>query len=189
MPIKASLRDLLRQRTAAAHDALEITPLMQVISGGAPTVGEYQDFLEGHLSMHAPLEAALLAWLPKDWCELRLVKAHWLRDDLQALGCVAPPAPAHAPDITSQAQAMGILYVLEGGTLGLQVVRKRMQTDHPACTAASRFMVGYGSETGRNWLAFLDRLERLPTQTWPQALDAACATFAAFHRQFRSTKP
>jgi heme oxygenase len=183
-----SLRTLVRERTASAHEALEILPLMRTIASGVPSLPDYRRYLALQWRLHAPLEAALPQWVPESWRALRLVKAGWLLSDLQALGALRP-APGEAADIGSAAQALGILYVLEGGTLGLQVVAQRMRCDHPARATAFRFMTGYGSETGSNWRRFIARLEELPQAQWPRALDAACDTFAAFQRQFALDSP
>lgn len=196
-----SLRSLLRQSTASAHLALEATPLMRAMSGGAPSANQYLDYLHKQLQLHAVLEVALRPWLPPEWCELRLVKAQWLRGDLLELGDMVTPGDTSdaveshagpgesAPRIACEAEALGTLYVLEGGTLGLQVVRKRIQAGHPGEAMASRFLVGYGIETGPLWRTFVDKLEGLPVSAWPAAVHSACATFNAFHRRFESTSP
>ncbi|MBC7939706.1 MAG: biliverdin-producing heme oxygenase [Chitinophagaceae bacterium] len=187
--IGSSLRELARQSTAAAHSALENTPLMRVISEGVPTGIQYRAYLSLQMRLHGPLEAALRPWVPADWRERRLLKTRWLRSDIETLGLMPDSTPADGPHITSTAEPLGVLYVLEGGTLGLQVVRKRMHLDDPTCAAATRFMAGYGADTDPNWRAFLECLEDLPTHTWPHALDAACDTFAAFQRQFSRSTP
>ena len=188
----SSLRDLLRQRTRAAHDALEATATMRAFATGSLTARQYRDYLTRQLQLHAPLEAALSRWVPAGFAELRLRKSEWLRADLQTLGGPAIDAPARVPPITSSAQAWGVLYVLEGGTLGLQVVRKRFQADqqadqhadHPALQGAGRFLHGYGADTGRHWRVFVAALEALPESQWPGTVAAACATFTAFHDRF-----
>lgn len=181
-----SLRDVVRQRTAQAHRALEAVPLMRAIAGGFPTEGDYRDYLAGHLWLHGPLEVALMPWVPKGWQSTRLIKAQWLLGDLLAAGGADQPAHGSPVAIGSEAEALGALYVLEGGTLGLQVVRKRMQATGSGPCVASRFMLGYGDATGSNWRDFCAQLDVLPKAGWPQALTAACATFSAFHRHFAS---
>lgn len=175
-----SLRNLLHERTAPDHQALEDTPVMRAFAGGHPSVPEYLDYLARQHRLHAPLERALAAWLPPDWVAQRLRKAAWLRRDLRALGVPDDAAEAEITPVASWAEALGVLYVLEGGTLGLQVVRKRLQADHPALHAAGRFMVGYGPDTGRQWRAFVQVLEQLPPAQWPAAVGAARSTFASF---------
>ena len=175
-----SLRDLIRQSTNVAHEALEDTVVMRAFSGGAPSIAQYRDYLVRQLRLHAPLESMLAGWVPADWALLRLSRSAWLRSDLAALGVAPDARPAALPAVGSWAEAVGVLYVLEGGSLGLQVVRKRMQHDHPALGQAGRFMLGYGSDTGRHWRVFVDRINTLPAAQWPLAVHAANQTFAAF---------
>ena len=180
-----SLRDLVRQETRPAHEALEATSLMQAFSSGAFSAAQYRHYLGLQLSLHAPLEVALAAWWPTADAALRLCKSDWLRADLAQLGGT-PSAATALPTIRSQAQAMGVMYVLEGGTLGLQVVRKRLQHAHPALQGADRFLRGYGADTGLRWRNFVAALDALPAAQWPAATAAACATFAAFQSEFES---
>lgn len=161
---------------------------MREIATGSPTEDVYRDYLAGHLWLYRPLEAALMPWVPTGWGPTRLVKARWLLDDLLAVGGADQPAHDSAVAINSEAAALGVLYVLEGGTLGLQVVRKRTQASGPGPCAGSRFMLGYGESTVSNWRDFVAQLNVLPEASWPQTLNAACATFAAFHRHFTSLR-
>ncbi len=52
-----------------------------------------------------------------------------------------------------------MLYVLEGSTLGGQVIRKRLLARGQAMTGLS-FLDPYGPETGRRWKDFLAVLQR-----------------------------
>lgn len=182
MKSAASLRDLMRQSTTAAHAALEDTGVIRAFSTGAPSVAQYADYLLRQLRLHAPLESMLADWMPADWTPWRLRRSTWLRSDLRALGVAPDTRPAALPTVGSWAEAVGVLYVLEGGSLGLQVVRKRMPADHPALGEAGRFLLGYGSDTGRHWRAFVERIDTLPAAQWTLAVHAANQTFAAFLR-------
>jgi heme oxygenase len=157
---------------------------MRAFATGSPTVTAYRDYLARQRQLHAPLEGALRAWLPPDWAALRLLKTQWLGSDLAALGTAPAERPVAVPAVGSWAQALGVLYVIEGGTLGLQVVGKRLAQDHPALGSAGRFMHGYGTDTGRHWRAFIAALDTLPASEWPSATRAAIATFEAFLRHF-----
>jgi heme oxygenase len=81
-----------------------------------------------------------------------------------------------------------VLYVLEGSTLGFQVVRKRLPADHLALTVAGRFLLGYGPETGARWQSFQGELAALPRADWSAAAAAALATFAAYHQHFSEAR-
>jgi heme oxygenase len=81
-------------------------------------------------------------------------KSHLLAADVAALdGPVISFEKAALPDLKTRAGALGCLYVLEGATLGGQVicrlVRDRHGSDFP-CT----FFAGYGRCTGAMWRDF-----------------------------------
>jgi heme oxygenase (biliverdin-IX-beta and delta-forming) len=185
----STLRASLKEATASAHSELEATPIMRAFASGLPSAANYCEYLARQWQLHVPLEDALRAWLPADWSALRLRKAQWLHDDLRALGTVPEDRPAKVPHVGSWAQALGVLYVMEGGTLGLQVLGKRLSEDHPALGAAGRFMHGYGAETGRHWRAFIGTLDTLPANEWHAAAQAADATFLSFIRHFSQARP
>ena len=185
MNSRSSLRDAVRSQTAAAHRALEATPLMCAVSAGDPSEVDYRDYLARQLAVHAPLEAALRPWLPARWRESRLEKSRWLQDDLRSLGASGAAMTATPAEISSEAEALGTLYVLEGATLGLQTVRRRIGTRR---LGGSRFLLGYGEATGASWREFVAHLETLPRAAWPQAQEAAAETFAAFQRRFMAPR-
>jgi len=94
------------------------------------------------------------------------------------------PLPAF-PVPASRAEALGMLYVLEGSTLGGRELAKRL--DHlfgPGTIAGRRFFSGRAADTGRAWRAFLDRLERaeIDAATSAEVIAAAQETFAAFEQ-------
>jgi heme oxygenase len=181
---RSSLRDLLRTGTAAAHADLENTPLMRAFALGDPAPDEYRDYLVRQLRLHRGLESSLHNQVPDDWSRLRLSKSAWLEADLRALDAPCDARAAAVPAVQSWAEALGAMYVIEGSTLGLQMVRKRLRPDHPAAQAAGRFVAGYGAESAHHWRAFVAALECLPERDWTVATTAARATFDSFHRVF-----
>lgn len=179
-----SLRKLLRERTIVAHADLERTPLMQAFATGDPDQCRYLDYLGRQLRLHRGLEFALSSHVPAEWAGTRLSKSAWLAADLRALDTPCDVPAATVPVIRSWAEALGALYVIEGSTLGLQAVRKRMRPEHPARRGAGRFVEGYGDQSAQQWRAFLGSLETLPGNEWAAAERAACATFEVFHCVF-----
>jgi heme oxygenase len=170
------------------HAALERTPLMLALAADSLSIPAYCRYLLLQWRLHAPFEASIWRWLPPDWAALRLRKSEWLCQDLQSIGARPVESFTPAGGIDSWAQAMGVLYVLEGSTLGLQVVRKQLQDKHPALQHAGRFMLGYGPDTGRHWRAFLAQFESLAEAEWPLAEEAASATFDHFLEEFSSVE-
>jgi heme oxygenase (biliverdin-IX-beta and delta-forming) len=189
-PLRSSsgLRSALREVTAAAHRELEQMPLMRKIVEGSPALDDYVDYLSRHWRLHAPLEASLRPWVTATWAAERLVKAEALAADLAQLGHSPAGASERTPHIDRPGAAWGAAYVLEGATLGLNMVTKRLPSTHPAHTEAGRFMRAYGDRTGERWAAFLLELEALDRTEWPAACKAALATFKAFREVFEEPR-
>ena len=161
------LRDRLRAHTRAQHERIEARlDLPESIR----TRDDYARVLSLLYGFHAPLEAALLLHEPalaKVGVELSdRRKAHKARADLQFLG-VDPTAIwfefcADLPAIPTWRHAIGSLYVIEGSTLGGQVIARhlgehlRLQSD-----LHLGFFSAYGSRTGMMWRNFVTALNAL----------------------------
>ena len=188
----ADLRSWLRASLAARHDHLESLPLPARMASGGAGPEDFTRYLLTQLRLTRALEPAIEPWLSPEEARARLVKGDWIAADLYALG-IAPaqlhdlPVPAH-PDIRSTAAALGALYVLEGSTLGLAVLGKRMRSEQSILfTRASRFLTAYGPDSGRMWKQFLASLSGLPRQGWAETQAAAAATFDLAIQLFEET--
>ena len=185
-PSRPGLRDLLRAQTADQHTALEATPLMQAFAAGTDDLRYAYEYLSRQYRLHRGCEAVLSAVVPEDVSSVRLAKACWLAQDLERLG--HPPAgpAATVPAVDTWPSALGMLYVIEGSTLGLQKVRRDLAAaGSTGWPTASRFVRGYGDATASRWREFLRLVEALPTEHWPFAIAAAKGTFAAFLDTFQ----
>lgn len=175
---------MLRTATAAQHMALEARLPLTHRDLDQTT---YQRIIEAYYGFHVPLQQLMerLSGATAPGCERRKLPA--LRRDLQALGLSiaqidALPRCAELPVLETTAQLLGIMYVMEGATLGGQVLR-RMIAERLSIQAdnGGEFLDVYGRNTGRLWKAFL---EQLAAFDYPdhnqQTVDAACATFGCF---------
>lgn len=149
----------------------------------------YRNLLMAYHGFHAPLERRLAAYLP-ELDQPRRAKAPALVQDLRALGLTsgevdALPHCQALPEVEHAASALGVMYVLEGSTLGGQVLKRamaeRLAIDH-SCGGA--FLDVYGAETGSLWRSFLHCLECYPASPEQQAstVQAAIETFACFEQ-------
>jgi heme oxygenase len=177
-----TLREELRNATSARHSALEGTELMNLFTGPALTRAVYADYLNRQWQVHSVMEAALAPWVPPGWVQSRLVKVAWLTQDIAAIGSNLPVRRSLAWSVPTEAtEALGAMYVLEGATLGVQIVARRA----PEVTAsARRFLDGYGPHTGARWREFLVALEAVPSPAHAQVCRAAVDTFDAFQALF-----
>lgn len=152
--------------------------------------------MQAYHGFYAPLEAALqeATGLSADFDLHPLYKTATLRDDLLALGLTATgladlPVCPELPRLDSAAACLGVLYVLEGATLGGQVLSReihaRLGLD---ASNGAAFLDVYGVDTGRRWRAFLVHLCSRPLDAAECAVVVAAAqqTFRCFERWLES---
>jgi len=177
------LREALREHTRIQHARLEER---LAIERRVRDRDAYVDLLKRFHGFYVPVEARLAAFTPAfrehgiDLTER--FKATNLLRDLKVFGeYVSEPAdPDLLPDLSTFPHAVGCLYVLEGSTLGGQVilrhVRQSLRIDEHNGAA---FFSGYGPRTGAMWQAFLKFLGALPFEPaeTAQAIAAARETF------------
>ncbi|MFJ7882024.1 biliverdin-producing heme oxygenase [Pseudomonas sp. NPDC096917] len=149
----------------------------------------YRRLLAAYFGFYQAIEHSLQcsAWVPPGFDLHARLKTPALEQDLQALN-INPQTLALCPSLPalhSQASVLGVLYVLEGATLGGNVLRKQV-AEHLALDAHNgcAFLYVYGEATGRNWKSFLDFLNAVPldAQARTQAVEAACSTFSCFEQ-------
>ncbi len=183
----------LRTGTAVMHIALE--KRLPFFSDSLD-VQAFQRLMQAYYGFYRPLETALQvsAYMPEDF-DLRMrLKAMTLDRDLQAMGLSEQaledlPACRDLPVIDSAAACLGVLYVLEGATLGGQILRREIASrlDLGAENGAA-FLDVYGASTGRRWRDFIDYLGSRPMDADERkaVVTAAHTTFSCFERWLQS---
>lgn len=175
---------MLRAATATRHKSLEARlPLTH------PDLDQhtYARIIAAYYGFHVPLQRRIDAFLGPHGVDPERQKIPALRKDLQALGLNQAQIDALAlcdelPGLDAQAHLLGIMYVMEGATLGGQVLRRiiaqRLSID---ADTGGEFLDVYGRDTGRLWKAFLKQLADFDhPEHNAQVIDAACMTFACF---------
>lgn len=178
----------LKHETAAEHGAVEA---QLDLLGRLGSLDNYRQLLACLWGFYAPFEQLLGAgpdWARFDVDIAQRLKAPALARDLQALG-LAPAALAALPRCralptpTSFAHRLGCMYVLEGATLGGQLIAREararlgLSPEH-GCA----FFASYGDQVGPMWRAFRALLLRVAVDAAAEAdmVRGAHATFAAF---------
>lgn len=156
--------DQLRAATSHCHRRLE---KRLAISQRLSSRSAYRAYLETLFGFHVPFETALgehpVRRLLPDFDERR--KVALLRSDLMALGALpesiaALPHCQYVPVLQNEAAAFGSLYVLEGATLGGQVLRRMVeQRLHLTSQSGASYLGSYGSNVGRMWQRFCSLVE------------------------------
>lgn len=116
------------------------------------------------------------------------LKSPLLHQDLVALGVsknsiYTLPFCECIPTINSQGAFLGVMYVLEGATLGGQIIARRIsERFHLDASTGTAFFNAYGADTGRRWQQFLYYLNHcsVPRDDFGLAVNAAKATFRSF---------
>jgi len=118
-------------------------------------------------------------------------KLKWLERDLTALGAFDRvkqfPALSDTPVLDTPAKAFGAMYVMEGATLGGQVI-----TRHLTPETGGAFFNSYGERVGPMWKAFVAAITSLAEKNGNdgEIVQAAKDTFDSFARCFtESTEP
>ena len=178
-----SILEHLRQETRSEHRAVERA---FDLKASTRSLGAYRKLLERLWGLHLIWEQRALSVLEVQILGPRL-KSQWLRSDLQALGLSeeAIGRIALCPlqmELRSVSCALGAMYVLEGSTLGGQVIY-RHAAEKLSLTPEryGRFFYGYGTRTTAMWKGFGELLQAKYAEgqlVLEEALAGARAMFA-----------
>ncbi len=179
--------ELLRERTGKQHQELERVLIPSIKAVNTPDA--YIKLLQLFYGYYYPLEQHIAAHMdisfPGGFERRR--KASLLLDDIAAISGVpatTPPCCTDIPAITDNAQALGAMYVLEGSTLGGQVICQILMRNlaAPELPKALSFFNGYGADTQSYWDTFVHYLQGYHGDETQQQrmLEAAAATFEHF---------
>jgi heme oxygenase len=187
-----SILPRLKRETQPSHAGLE---RRVDIMNRVRTPLDYRTMLETFYGLYQPLELEIARsvhridpWLPDIANRLRIPS---LKADLRILGNVCPDALplAPVPPLSSLPDIFGCLYVLEGSTLGGQIISRQIGsqlgfTPENGCS----FFACHGAETGNMWRTFSNAIEAYAV-SYPEDLDimmrAAEDTFSAFANWFQ----
>jgi len=185
---RASVLAVLREQTRAEHDAVErsLGLMSDTLSRAAylRIVERFHGFwlpLERRLALTSGLAATGVAPASRE-------RAHLLLADLRALtgqDPTASPLCGDLPFVGSVPAALGCMYVLEGSSLGGQVISRHLQAKLGITKdSGGRFFHGYGERTGEMWRAFGAAVNALEVGAGMQdaMVSAAVATFHTLGR-------
>lgn len=182
----------LKEATRSHHEAVETQlgsyRLTRSLDG-------YERVLRRFLGFHRPVEdafAKIPGWTTVGIDPEERRKAHLLEADLRTLGVSeseldAQPDCPFTPPLTSLPEALGVMYVLEGSTLGGQYMRKQVRdtlglTPESGCA----YFASYGDRVGPMWKAFTAAVDSFATNDEDRATieRSAVATFEAVDAWF-----
>ena len=177
-----TIQQQLRRETKECHARIHgMLPLLDPRA----TPQDLRGILRAFYGFYAPLESRIYAAARGSLREdvRRRQKTQWLVHDLVAMGDTTEtiaqlPCCTDLPKVVFQNQLLGVLYVLEGATLGGQVIAEALRR-HIGNKVSARFFTPYGERTTAMWESYLHLLAELTTDEEAEryVLASARATF------------
>ena len=186
-PQRPGLLERLRSHTRAAHTRLENLPVSRSIMDPALDVLQYARYLKLMYAVHADAEQHIYPLLAPLFPDMeQRMKTHKIARDLVFLEQEMPEdtqLPLSLQGVApSGAFALGMMYVVEGSSLGGRVILKHITKVLPLTeTRGASYFSGYGTATAAMWNAFLKTLETFPNGAGDEA-DIIAGAEQAFNR-------
>lgn len=187
----STLRQRLKELTAPFHAELEKAPVAIALADGSISRKNYAIYLTKLVAIHQTLEPILIGM--SEWEHYGInpalrTRVNLLKADLAALEEEIPHSESVAfIDIPRNFEtAVGMMYVLEGSTMGGQILSRKLShmigTDGVPCT---RYFHAYGENTMPLWGEFCQFLDRFESE-YPLLSDhvilGACAMFLTIQK-------
>jgi len=179
------ISDTLKTTTRAAHDKIENTVDLVAATKDEVT---YPEVLKAFYAYYLPLEAKLFTYHDQ-FADIGInlntrLKTGLIAFDLETLGFRSAELETiklceDLPAIPDFYAAMGCLYVLEGSTLGGQVICKNLKS-------CDTFFRAYDDQTMVMWNSFKNVLNNLPADKEQIIAKAARETFSTLNKWLAS---
>ncbi|HEY8550653.1 MAG TPA: biliverdin-producing heme oxygenase [Vicinamibacterales bacterium] len=185
-----SVHERLRRATAEQHRRLD-RGLGYVLTADL-SVDRYANLLAAFFGFYAPLEDELMRRQAEAPVLPLIRRADLLHRDLLALDRTpdAIPLCADLPGLLPLARTAGAIYVIEGASLGGQVIARAVRQLGVGPENGGAFFTGDGVRTGARWrqvLSWLDAVDR-DRGASGEMVAAACETFGAITRWLQARR-
>lgn len=187
---KPRILNELRSRTRPEHESVEQNPFAKAMMDGTMSREQYKEFLQKFYGFHVPLEQALSAF---SWSAVGINfderrKTSFLEQDLRSLGMTDSeiallPKSDNLPALGSLEVAIGVMYVMEGSTLGGQIQSRQVQKLFGfTAENGTAYFSSYGANVGLMWKACCEAIVLVANNDEAKEeiiIGSAQATFAA----------
>lgn len=153
----------LKNDTKAAHVRVEKVMVKELKA--INSLEDYGKLLERLFLFYNPLESKVHQYIDQAILPDIEKRKHtqWILKDLKALDyTVNTSTESKTQQITSTAYAVGVLYVMEGSTMGGQIISKMLKKQLGANTSTYYFD-SYSDETMDMWLSFKNSIAQYET--------------------------
>ena len=191
--ISADFLNKLKTQTASSHKRLEELPVSSYILSPNMKMEDYAHYLQLMYDVHSDVEENIFPLLSATIDDLKeRAKKHLIEEDLFYLNYTKPVARNvfNTQNITIPF-ALGILYVVEGSSLGGRFILKNLETiDGLTEGRGVSYFGGYGNKTGSYWKTFLHLLmaheEEYNVEN--EIIEGAIYAFDCIHNHFVHTE-
>ncbi len=156
-----NLHAMLKERTSMQHSQIENTPLVSKLINNTITLSEYQLLIRKFYGYIAPSEE-LIQKLTSRYLLIQREKSLSLLSDLAVFGIEKHSVEfcCCLPLLETYEQVLGYMYVMEGSTLGGQIIAKKLQeTLNLTPENGASYFYGYGKNTRNKWAEFCQLLD------------------------------
>lgn len=175
------LSDYIKENTRQFHDAVESKFESQKIFDKSYTLNNYRQILWFNYLFHLNFEDKVFEKIDDHTArEIQLEerrKLYLLELDLKSLD-MESAEPNHEFSVASEAEAFGILYVMEGSSLGGNVIKKHLLQNPEFSGLDFHYFGCYGEKTGELWNNFKEILNNKFTESqFPEVLAGATKAY------------
>lgn len=187
------LSNIIKASTAPLHARLEQALFAAAIMDGSFTLADYNKVLQVNYFVHQLLEPIIFEALgERTGREIELTKRKKLpalETDMKVSGINLSPDQHKAvnqPSFRDEVEALGALYVLEGATLGGQVIVKQLKKNDSFSTLPLAYYNVYSERTGVMWKQFLEHINQYEDHS--SALQGAQKVYKLYLEVAEATK-
>ncbi|WP_408082741.1 biliverdin-producing heme oxygenase [Flavobacterium plantiphilum] len=159
---QVSFVDRLRLSTSALHKQLESLSLSQLIVSPEITVQKYAEYLQIMEPVVRDIELKVYPVISNLISDInRRKKLSLIREDLKVLGFSITNISTEFDADFEIPFALGIMYVLEGSSLGGRVILKNIENQLGfTAECGAQYFAGYKENTGSLWKSFVSEMVR-----------------------------
>jgi heme oxygenase len=182
---KYMLQKILKEATQNNHAELEKLMFADQIMNGTLTIYQYKQIVTTNYLVHKLLEEYLITALRPETADKLNMESRRKLDSLTAdINGLKMIIPSHKFDthniiFENDASILGALYVLEGSTLGGNVIVKKLKINPNLSSLHLDFHYYqiYGSNLIQYWKEFCEILNIQPLHTYSNSIDGAKRMF------------
>lgn len=189
---KANYRLQLRHTTHDYHVILNRHPLLKDLTKPFYPLTHYKILLRAYFFLYSSIEEVIGTFLlsnnldfdyaeriklPKLIKDLCYFQQDYLKCDLSDISRLT------IANIDNSSDLVGLLYVIEGSTLGGQIISRALSDFHGMSEESGAcFFNGYGEQSLMRWESFLQFFDSViqDNDNFQNAKDTACRTFQTF---------